>query len=80
MTLDSKLSKADKSLLSSQQVSLLGNSPEGCPGVALLQSEAGDAGLMAFGLAKHMLESGRCAIKFSCGQYLQKGSCIMDCC
>ena len=57
--LDFKLSRHSSAFHSSHKASVLGNSPEDISGVALLDSEGGDAGLLAFGLARHMLESGR---------------------
>ncbi|KAA6419179.1 MAG: hypothetical protein FRX49_10919 [Trebouxia sp. A1-2] len=54
-----KLSQANRGVYTTQQVSLRADGSEGCSGVALLDSKGSDAGLLAFGLARHMLHTGR---------------------
>ena len=54
-----KLSSANRGVYTTQQVSLRADGSEGCSGVALLGSHGSDAGLLAFGLARQMLLTGR---------------------
>jgi len=54
-----KLSQANRGIYSTQQVSLRADGGEGCSGVALLGSQGSDAGLLAYGLARQMLLTGR---------------------
>ena len=56
--LEDRLSQTSRDIYSTLQSSLsLGG--QGRSGVALLQSKGSDTGLLAFGLARQMLESGR---------------------
>ena len=56
--LEDRLSQTSRDIYSMLQSSLsLGG--QGRSGVALLQSKGSDTGLLAFGLARQMLESGR---------------------
>jgi len=57
--LEARLSQASRGIYSTQQVSLRADGSEGCSGVALLDSQGSDGGLLAFGLARQMLQSCR---------------------
>ena len=46
-------------MYSTQQVSLRADGGDGCCGIALLELQGSDGGLLAFGLARQMLQSGR---------------------
>ncbi|DBB00250.1 TPA: hypothetical protein ACH3X1_014079 [Trebouxia sp. C0004] len=54
-----KLSQSHRGIYSTQQVSLRADESEGCSGVALLGLQGSDAGLLAYGLARQMLLTGR---------------------
>ena len=66
--LEDRLSLASRDIYSTQQVSL-SDGGQGRSGVALLDSKGTDAGLLAFGLARQMLKSGRyvrcCVLAFT---------------
>ena len=56
--LEDRLAQSTRSIYTTQQASL-GAAGQGRSGVALLGGRGTDAGLLAFGLARHMLQSGR---------------------
>lgn len=57
--LQSKLAQPYRALYNTQQVSLRADGSEGCSGIALLELQGNDGGLLAFGLARQMLLTNR---------------------
>ena len=56
--LEDRLAQSTRSIYTTQQASL-GAAGQGHSGVALLEGKGTDIGLLVFGLAKQMLQSGR---------------------